>query len=64
MGLQDYYELLKELGAVQKIVLIFLCLSVDVVNQKDGLHTGGNPHLEVMFSGRVLSTYLLPFRYI
>lgn len=33
---------------MQKIVLIFLCLLVDVVNHKDGLHTVGDPHLEVM----------------
>jgi len=49
---------------MQKIVLTFLCLPVDVVSHKDGLHTVTNPHLEVMFSGRVLSAFLIPFRYI
>jgi hypothetical protein len=56
--LQDYYELLEEHEAMQKIVLIFLSLSVDVVNHKDWLHTVGNPHLEVMFRCRVLSGIL------
>lgn len=64
MRLQQYYELLAEHGAMQKIVLVFLSLPVDVVDHKDGLHTVGNPHLEIMFSGRVLSAFLIPFRYI
>jgi hypothetical protein len=31
-----------------KIVLIFLCLLLDVVKRKDGLHTVGDSHLEIM----------------
>jgi len=49
---------------MQKIVLIFLSLPVNVVNHKDGLHIVGNPHLEVMFSGRILSAFIIPFRSI